>query len=54
MGMPACRRAATRSGANEGVALCAKKVPISGYEARAAPPAPGMRARARWRSSGFG
>ncbi len=48
--MPASFSAAAKSGANEGVALWAKKVPISGYEARAAPFTDGTRAIARSRS----
>ena len=40
------------SGANEADSLCAKNVPICGYEARATPPTEETVASARSRSAG--
>ena len=44
--------ASAMSGANEADSLCAKNVPICGYEARATPPAEETMASARSRSAG--
>ena len=45
-------KASAMSGANEADSLCAKNVPICGYEARATPPAEETMASARSRSAG--
>ena len=45
-------KASAMSGANEADSLCAKNVPICGYEARATPPAEETRASARSKSVG--